>query len=316
MRFSDEFIQEFASLFVGRLDAYGAEDGEAIRVQQWTFHNYVERVARHLHGDEPMGVYPLVPDSEFGWVVRWGCVDFDEGEQASLTHARNLHLVLQQFDIWSAVERSRSKGYHVWVFPNGWVEAATMRRALLAAAQIAQAPTKEINPKSEGFFHDDGRMNANKLGNYVRLPYPNGHGDRRVVIRPDSDWLHHFTVEQFVDVANQNRPSPEQFTALAQLYVGPTKPKRTIELQDTDDEELPPSYAMGERTRGLFRLGPFEDRPDRSAALWRLANLLKEDHYRPSETLAFLRDADRRWGKFIARGDGERLGEIVRKVYS
>ena len=315
MPYSDELVDAYASLFKGRLEAYGSEDGECIKVPQWTYPNYLARIREHLEGDSPMGVYPMIPDSGYGWVCNWGCVDFDEGEEASWTYARNLQTVLEHLSITSHIERSRSKGYHVWVFAESPITCAVMRQALLGATQIAQAPLKEINPKSTGFSLDDGRMDIGKFGNYVRLPYPAHHSERRVIV--DSDGFA-VPVELFVSDATTHRTDVSVFEAAAELYVPPPKPKRSVvvDLPDEPSEDLPDAWLMSQKTRNLFRLGPFEDRHDRSGALWRLTHLLMDDGYSPSETLQFLRDADARWGKFTARGDEQRLADIIRKVYA
>ena len=139
---------KFANLFEGRTDTYGAEEG---RAELAVGVEYIDRIDEHLNGERPVGIYPLMYIEPDGWCVRWGCVDFDEGDEASWVHACNLHAVLSELSVTAYVERSRSKGYHVWVFSSDLVPAHVMRRALLGATQIAQAPLKEINPKTEGF---------------------------------------------------------------------------------------------------------------------------------------------------------------------
>lgn len=112
----------------------------------------------HLAGHAGIGVYPIR-----GGSVAWGCVDFDEGEHESLSHALNLRELLHNMDLPTWLERSRSKGYHLWLFSE-WVSATWMRRLLLGACLAVQAPAKEVNPKAE-------RLNDDQIGNFVRLPY-------------------------------------------------------------------------------------------------------------------------------------------------
>lgn len=310
------FEETFAALFRGRLEAYGGEEGQSIKTFGAGYAEFEQRVELHLNTDAPMGVYPLIP-TEDGWECWWGCVDFDEGDEPSLIHATNLRNVLDQFGVRGWIERSRSKGFHVWVFASEAVPAAVMRRSLLVATQIAQAPIKEINPKSEGFFNEgDGSVDGTKLGNYVRLPYPHGATQRRVVVEPQTNYI--YSAEEFAAQAYSGRTTQEGLEALSGLWRPPvaTTPKRTWVDSELTDGELPSSLHMTRQTHALFRLGPFENRPDRSAALWRLANRLHDDGYSEVEALAFLRDADSRWGKFIARGDGGRLAQLVAKVYS
>lgn len=175
--------EDFMSLFEGRPDAVGTEEGGALRrpadAMPWW---WSAQISKHLDGTAPCGVYPLVPDVAPQvtpmWLVKWGCIDFDEGDTESWTHAWNVHEVLHQLGVASWVEKSRSKGYHVWVFLQDWMEARLVREALLGACQVVDAPTKEINPKSVGF--DDPAT----LGNYVRLCYPGGLSDALRELEP------------------------------------------------------------------------------------------------------------------------------------
>jgi hypothetical protein len=117
--------EAFLSLFAGRVDAYGADHGEAVRFDgDWT-----ELIRGHLDGTCPIGVYPLT-----GLGVRWGMVDFDYTDD--VTDARNVAEVLSHFGISAWVEISKSKGFHTWTFANEFMDATTMRNALLAALQI------------------------------------------------------------------------------------------------------------------------------------------------------------------------------------
>lgn len=181
----DSLVVEFANLFQGRTDAVGTEAGGCIRLPgEWAVQRAIDLHLGH-GGKDAIGIYPmrLFPmakatgsgefvraedaTNEAEWRVHWGCIDFDEGEEISLVHARNVRTALQQLGLTSWIERSRSKGFHVWLFADEWVPARTMRRALLAACQLVDAPTKEINPKQE-------ELNDDQLGNYVRLSHPGG----------------------------------------------------------------------------------------------------------------------------------------------
>ena len=166
---------DFMALFDGNHAAVGTEEGGCLRwpdqlpmlADVW----WECMVKDHLTGEHsPIGVYPMV-HSDAGWQVKWGCVDFDEGETQSLVYARNVANALKAMGVQGWIERSRSKGYHVWVFAEEWVPADLMREALLGVCQVVDAPTREINPKSSGFD------NPATLGNYVRIMYPGGlHG--------------------------------------------------------------------------------------------------------------------------------------------
>jgi hypothetical protein len=60
-------------------------------------------------------------------------------------------------DIEPHIERSRSKGWHIWVFASHPVTAKAMRRALKVAYAAIELPAKEANPKSETLNVGQGR---------------------------------------------------------------------------------------------------------------------------------------------------------------
>ena len=140
------------SLFGGRTDAHGTWEGGSKKspVSYETF-------AKHLYGEELIGIYPLTDGS----TVRWGCSDIDIDD---LDSARNLQVAFGMKSIPSFVEKT-VRGFHVWVFANDWIPAPIMRRAFLSAHEVIGLAPKEVNPKQE---------QVNGLGNYVRLPYPGG----------------------------------------------------------------------------------------------------------------------------------------------
>lgn len=325
----DDLIDRYFELFQGNNYAYGTEDGGCMRrvnagspdEARWGQKGIV---AGHLSGnDPPIGIYPMVlvefPDK---WMVHWGCVDFDEGEEESWVHASNVHKALAAFGIEGWIERSRSKGYHVWVFCKEWADAQLVREALLAACQLVEAPTKEINPKqTELKQKPDGTW---QLGNYVRLPYP-GHlapkhegppdYNRRVVLFVDGTAS--LSLETFVQGAWECRVSVDRLEALAAHYEppqAPFTPKR--DWGDTVLEGDAVSRLAG-KSLVIFSEGPLEG-SGRGHTLFKLARYLKEDgRHSYEEATELVRDADSRWGKFHDRPDGEvRLKELLDRAWS
>ena len=149
--YDEETIKGFADLFRGGKVAI--DTGE---FRPWTNHDgtfieaqgeeYETKIADHLQAEPAIGVYPLFAQDD-GLKVYWGCVDLDEGMQESYAHAKNIHQVLKQLDVQSWIERSRSKGFHLWVFFTQPMYARDVRTGLLAACDLVEAPTKEVNPK-------------------------------------------------------------------------------------------------------------------------------------------------------------------------
>lgn len=159
-------------LFDGRRDAYGTDRGGCAYVEgavpdmssgtaKW---NPEDRAPltdsvwmQHIDGSHPIGVYPIVNDRTI-----WSCVDvdFDDWDLAF-----EIQTKLAQVGIRGWIESSRSKGWHVWIFWDKWVECKYTRSLLLWLVDDLGHPKMEVNPKA---FH----LAPETLGNYVRLPYP------------------------------------------------------------------------------------------------------------------------------------------------
>lgn len=324
----------FADLFDGNHAALGLEDGGCFRVNVPELWN--DRIAQHLTDQgAAIGVYPLrarveEPQCSPGyertvWQVKWGCVDIDvkapghnrwdyETSEDGHTAAKNLGYVLAHFGVKPWIERTRSGGYHVWVFANQWIEARTMRRALLVACDTAGVPSTEVNPKSEGF------ADPSTLGNYVRLPYPGHLGlqtqerrDSRVMVVDDG---HPLSLEEFVNNALGHRASAAHLAALAEMWVPPPPPTHVVsdvEIRSADDD-------VKKRLNGLaftmLKDGPLG--PDRSSYLFKLACQCAESGLTPNEAASIVTEADTRWTqKYVVRQDGDdQIRRTVERAYN
>jgi hypothetical protein len=291
----------FAALFEGRRDAYGTEEGGC----RWATDSdiYEVLVDRHLETGPCLGVYPQTAEG----VVHWGCVDFDEGDEKSRIDAVNLTTALAQLGVVGFIERSRSKGFHVWVFADGWVPAPLMRKALMGACQLVEAPIKEVNPKQES-------LPEGSVGNYVRLPYPgNGNPGRQVVI-DESDGSD-LDVETFVSLAEHSLVTPSMLEPFAELYVPPVAPPPPKRVWVDDGRK--PTEKLSGLAFTIYKDGPL-DGSDRSDTLWKLCSLMREEcpDLTFHEALDLLVDADRRWGKFSRRANGEQqLAKMLSKAW-
>jgi len=290
----------YVSLFRGRGDVYGHEEGRCVKEPLTT-----DIFAGHLTGMTlPIGVYPIVP-LRGGFHVVWGCSDIDI---EALPMARRIQHALEAAGIVSWVERSRSKGYHVWVFAAGLVPASDMRRMLLLAHQVAEVPAREVNPKQEV-------LTGGNYGNYVRLPYPNIYDlstdKRRVLDQYDKP----VPFEQFVMDAHATRNQPEDIARIAALWVppAPTVAVRNLQVCESVDEALRKLSPLG---KVIWRDGPLEGR-DRSSTLTKLAHECVRSGMNPSETKVLITDADLRWGKYHMRPNGEmEIDKLVVRVFT
>ena len=320
-------MNEFEDLFDGNRNAVGEVWGEYTKVTplEWR-----ERLSGHLKGVASVGVYPLVGleqlsvQSRADWDaarmlqahhdfqselwVKWGCTDLDEGYEKSFGDAVDLVYALKKLGIQGHVERTKSKGWHVWVFASEWVPAEVMRRALLAAHQAAGVRPVEVNPK-QTTLASLGRG----VGNYVNLPYyGNLDNGTRVMVAADIVAVKDLSLTEWYRTIERT-----EFTTLlqaARLYVEP--PKRDVGTIEEPDGNL---KDVTDKLTGLaytiYSKGPLEGM-DRSDTLARLGHKCRESNLTPGETLAVLRDADRRWGKFADRPDCEQqLQKLVENAY-
>jgi len=312
---SKTLFEQFHALFEGRVDVCGTEEGGCDRSMA------IDHWGGHFLGGTPMGVYPMVPlqhpDEPTEWLVKWGCVDLDvkrEGkrrydydtEDEAHLAARNLHSVLQHAGVTSWTEVTRSHGRHVWVFMDDWVPAATMRRALLVACDVADVPPTEVNPKSEGF--DDPET----LGNYVRLPYPYGIDDNRYMLTVKSEVR--IARDAFIIRAYETRNSAGELEALAELWTPPPTRVHVAEYGQYDgklNDEITPYI------RAVLKQGPINGE-DRSGWLYWLAGKCREENLTPELAYAVVHEADTVYThKYVIRKDGDRrIMELIEKQYA
>lgn len=285
-------IEVFYDLFRGRSDAYGTWEGGSIRQPLG-----IEGFKRHLYGEELIGVYPLTDGS----TVRWGCSDIDVDD---IDSARNLQTAFMVKGVHSFVEKTR-RGFHVWVFANDWVPAPIMRRAFLSAHEVIGLPAKEVNPKQE---------EASGLGNYVRLPYPNGYNEvpeNRYMLFEREDSA--MTLKQFLDLAVERRVGVNLLQPLAEKY----RPRSRAVLSEIPvgiDVQEALAY-VGPYVKTIWMNGPVPGN-DRSNTLCLLVHKMAERGVPMKYAFTVLRDADKRWGKFHLRADGElQLIKIIEDIY-
>lgn len=293
-------VDNFITLFRGRGDCYGSDEGGCVRQPLDR-----QRFTDHLEGHVGIGVYPAVPAPTPFCV--WGCSDIDVED---LGAARLLQRTLGAANVMAWVERSRSKGYHVWVFAQDRVSAEDMRRMLLAAHQVADYPAREVNPKQSD-------VSASKVGNYVRLPYLGGLVGTPVrrVILDDNDQP--MPLGTFLQHAMTSRVPAERIQFLASHYVPPARSTPAIDFSELQDEDLEEALRnTSALARVIWKQGPLESQ-DRSTALMRLAHVCRTSGVTPSMCRAIVVDADRRWGKYHLRGEAgqNEINKIVERAY-
>lgn len=316
-------IHAFSQLFAGNPTAYGNADlARCVRVEvepKWD-----DLWQQHCLGHQPIGIYPMnliTINGHRTWMVRWGCIDLDvrtdtkpAGDYATPADAADkaddLVNVLDALGITAWAETTRSAGQHVWVFAEGWVPARTMRRALLAACDIADASTREVNPKQE-------TLSDGQLGNFVRLPYPHGevtdatrHALRQVCRRNAQV----VGLADFALLAIDRRCTFSALKRAADMYREPIQYSAYVNTNVMSYATIrnPKEQAFWQT---VISGGPLGE--DRSAWLARVARIAHKRGSSPEETRAILDLADQAIDKYVGRPDRDkRLDELVALVFS
>ena len=155
-RTTDQKVEIFASLFVGLRQVYGTYDPETGRARQVKAPVTQKVSLDHLTGQQPYGVYLLAGDR-----IKAAAVDFDDDDANPplqfMTTAR-------RYGISAYIERSKSKGYHVWVFFEGWVLASKARLVIRHILEEIGEPNIEVFPKQ------DALDERNQYGNFIYAP--------------------------------------------------------------------------------------------------------------------------------------------------
>lgn len=297
---TEEQLSRYIKLFRGRGDVYGGEEGACIKSPLTR-----EVFAEHLEGTSPIGVYPMVPLKD-DWYTVWGCSDIDIEDLAGTITIRDS---LAAAGVHAFIEKSRSKGYHVWVFASQPVLARDMRRMLLAAHQVADYPAREINPKQETL------ASTKQYGNYVRLPYPNFNNMDKANRRIITDDQTPLTLDEFLDTAEAHLVTPDEVARIAAFYQPPVA-SHSHNLDYVPCESLPDAMrTLSPLGKVIWRDGPLPNN-DRSRTLAKLGHECVRSNLDPSQTRIVLTDADLRWGKYHMRVNGElEIDKLVQRVY-
>ncbi len=150
-------IAIFRGLFSGRADAYGTYDPETGRVYQVKEPVTDEVILAHLQGRRPYGVYLLDRDR-----TRAVVADFDTDDAWAPIQ---FEAAARQYGVASYIERSKAKGFHVWIFFTGdGVPAWKARRVVGRILTEIEKPTVEVFPK-----HDAVREGV-AFGNFINAP--------------------------------------------------------------------------------------------------------------------------------------------------
>ena len=156
-RTSAQKVAIFKGLFTGLANVYGTYDLRTGRVRQVKATVTDEVLLAHLTGRQPYGVYLLTGDRTGALAV-----DFDEDD---LRLPTSFVACARRHGLSAYIERSKSKGYHCWIFfEAGGVLA---RKARLVAGRIL---TEIGKTATEVFPKQDVLTDCVSYGNFINAP--------------------------------------------------------------------------------------------------------------------------------------------------
>lgn len=156
-----EKIELLQQIFKGRNDVYGA--GECVKEAITD-----DVIKAHLTGKKRIGRYPLSPHLLDGSGILWSVADIDDDD---LGLAVQFSEALEHIEIPCYIERSKSKGYHDWVFFTEPIEAKWARGLMKYAIDLLERDTnyriKEPSTMGRSFL---GTKSIGASSGSFRLP--------------------------------------------------------------------------------------------------------------------------------------------------
>lgn len=247
----------FAALFRGRTDAWGSLPSKCIH-EPVTFVHY----ERHLRGKVSLGVYPLLDDG----TCSWAAADFDQEGSAPWHNgpddaAPALSLVdsLNYYGMNTGVclEKTKHKGWRIWILFSAPVPARDVRRLFRAALEKAGLPPSvEVFPKQDRIGKSTPR-NQYPVGNFVHLPYfgggPSGARGGRVCVDPRT-----LLATPLDDFLQQIRTFPTDAFPLVLENLPPVRPKQSVGRGPNEIiDVLSRTLMVGERRPTLIKLAGY-----------------------------------------------------------
>ncbi len=169
---------DFLALFPpGRTDAFGWHDGRRASVVKRSLDEFIIR--QHLLGKSRVGFFPLNSEGQ----TRWGVIDIDDAGGSPV-----LDIVKKgrEWGLKLAVEKSKSKGHHIWLLLADWtptIKVRTILQGLLDETGWVEKWDFELFPKQT-------ELANGAFGNYLFMPWHGGSlkEGRTVFVDIDSGW--------------------------------------------------------------------------------------------------------------------------------
>jgi len=250
-----------------------------------------DNFTQHLMGNGPsLGIVPIRKDN----TCTWGAIDVDEylenrpEPKDLLAKIRELNMPLIPF-------RSKSNGYHLYLFLNEKVSAASMRKKLDSMAKALGFLGKiDIFPRQEEIDFDAGDR-----GNFINIPFYGGNRGVRYLYDDNGEAS---TVDHFFELYDKYCLTAEKFQEL-NYTKEEKKAEETLGIQEFKDG--PPclqqlateKVSHGSRNEFLFMMTTYlkQKYPDDwKDQLDRINREYIEDPLNSEEVIAIKRSTDKK----------------------
>ncbi|MCB0747463.1 MAG: hypothetical protein KDC90_08360, partial [Ignavibacteriae bacterium] len=261
----------FFSLFHGLKHVYGTYSPRSGK--HWQIKGEVTEkvIENHLKGKQPYGFYPLTGDK-----TTVGIADFDD-----LDPRPPIEFIkrAEHYGLTAYLEKSKSKGYHVWLFfPEDGVNARKLRIVLKFILNEIDSPETEVFPKQ------DSITNKGSYGNFINAPIfgKYAHKGKTIFVHPDIN-LSPFK-DQFEFLKSIIRNSEDILDAL--IEENELETKREEATKDlSSDNSLKNNYGLPICAQKMLENGVTYDQ---RIACFRLAVNLKKIGLPLDEAIAIL----------------------------
>jgi len=226
-----QMVKIFRSLFSGQPHIYGTHDPATGRARVVKARVTDKVIWAHISGKQPYGVFLLIKDR-----IRAIAVDFDTKNRMP---PADFVFRSKHYSISSYIERSKSKGYHCWIF---FDESGVLaRKARLVGNHILEdieAPDAEVFPKQDALDENI------RFGNFINAPLFG-----RLVTKGKTVFIDPKTF----------KPYPDQWEVLGS--VNRVRESTLDEIIELNNLSIPPSYHFTSRgfekgNKGRFSLPP------------------------------------------------------------
>lgn len=205
--------KKYLRTFLGREDMYIQEtiDSDNNRICVDRLLPVTENHIRdHLLGNATYGTFIQRPNSTVRFFiidvditkkvllqVERGTDEFNAYLQKALDRTINLQKILRKWGIQSYPEYSGNRGYHLWVFVDGWI--STQYALMLMELAVSKLQKEDSDDISVEAFPNKATVKAGKYGQRIKLPYGihTRTGERSYFIGDDGSIV--LNINEFID---------------------------------------------------------------------------------------------------------------------